>query len=119
MGKVGSLLILIILFSTPCYAWNKNDTYREVAWQTIHIIDWGQTLDIARNPDSYHEFNLILGRHPSVGRVNTYMVLSSVGHVTISVLLPDKVRKYWQWITIGTLGACVVNNFSIGLKVRF
>ena len=113
------LCFILIFLSTPCYAWDKGDTVREVVWQGLHIVDWGQTLEIARHPDKFNEMNPLMGKHPSVGRVNTYMGLSAMGHLIISYVLPDKYRIYWQWITIGMSGACVINNFNIGLKVRF
>lgn len=114
------IFILLILSSSKCYAnWNKSDTIREVVWQGIHVIDWGQTLEVARHPEKYHELNPILGRHPSVGRVNVYMGLSAVGHIVISYILPEKARSYWQYVSIGVSGACVVNNFNIGLGIKF
>ena len=100
-------------------SWDKADSYREVGWQVIHVVDWGQTLEIARNPNDYHELNPIMGRHPSVGNVNVYMGLSSVAHVAISVLIPKEYKETWQWITIGLSGACVISNFNIRLGVKF
>ncbi len=114
------LLILIIILPITSHAeWNKGDTAREVAWQGIHVIDWGQTLEIARHPEKYHELNPILGRHPSVGRVNVYMGLSALGHLGMSYILPKKARLYWQYISIGVSAGCVVNNYKIGLGVKF
>jgi len=114
------LILLIFLLPINCYAdWDKNNTFREIAWQGIHLIDWGQTLDIARQPDRYYEMNPILGKHPSVGQVNTYMAISAITHIGISYMLPKKYRAYWQWISIGVSGSCIINNFNAGLKVKF
>lgn len=116
---------LILLLTLPNLAfawkddWTKADTTREVAWQVLNAVDWAQTLEIARQPEKYHERNPILGKHPSVGEVNTYMGISAVAHVGISYLLPKKYRMYWQYITIGVSGTCMVSNFNIGLGVRF
>ena len=95
------------------------DSLREAGWQVLHIVDWGQTLDIARNPGLYHEINPVIGRHPSVGRVNLYMGLSAAGHLAVSWALPKEYRVYWQWMTIGVTGGLVGHNFNIGLRVRF
>jgi hypothetical protein len=95
------------------------DKTLEITWQIIHFIDWGQTLEIARQPDRYFERNKILGSHPSVGEVNTYMAITAVTHAVVSYLLPKKYRKYWQHLTIYESLSCVVNNFNLGLRVRF
>lgn len=38
-------------------------------------IDWWQTLAIARQPDSFYETNIILGKHPSAARVSCYFAV--------------------------------------------
>ena len=76
-------------------------------------------MDIARQPGRYHEINPLMGKHPSVGRVNVYMGLSAAVHLAVSWALPKDYRGYWQWVTIGVTGGLVGNNFNIGLKVRF
>ena len=121
MKLIPLIFTLILLLSSPVYAidWSKEDTAREVVWQILHVVDWGQTLDIARQPHKYHELNPILGKHPSVGKVNTYMALSAVAHLGISLALPKEYRKWFQYLTIGATGSLVVHNFNIGLKVRF
>ena len=106
----------------------KGQIVGEVAWQVIHVVDWGQTLDIAANPDRYHEINPIIGRHPSRGRVNLYMGASAILHPVVTWLLPEKAEVFgfefnprWVWLggTIATSGACVINNNSIGLRFGF
>uniref|UniRef100_A0A6M3L9F7 Uncharacterized protein n=1 Tax=viral metagenome TaxID=1070528 RepID=A0A6M3L9F7_9ZZZZ len=96
-----------------------NDILREIAWQAVHAIDYGQTLEIARQPNKYHELNPIMGKHPSVGTVNTYMIASAVLHPVISYLLPSKYRATWQYISIIVSSGCVINNYHIGLGVRY
>ncbi len=116
-------LITVILFlslTSPVHAeWTKKDTAFQLTYTAVHLADWGQTLDIARNPDSYYEINPIVGKHPSVGRVNTYMALSLIVHTGISYLLPSKYRRWWQIGTIGVTTSLVIHNNSVGLKVRF
>jgi hypothetical protein len=114
------IIVLVILFPVICDAeWKAQDTALEVTWLSLHVIDWGQTLDIARQPDKYEETNIILGRHPSVGNVNLYMGGWVILHPIISYILPDKARPYWQMISIGVTGSCVIQNFRAGLEVRF
>jgi len=113
------IVLIIFLIATPCYAWDRNDTLREVAWQGLHLVDWGQTLNIAKEPTLYHEINPLMGKHPSVGKVNTYMCLSALTHLGVSALLPKEYRIYWQWISIGVTSGLIIHNYNIGLKVRF
>ena len=119
------LLSFIIILALPNLSlawkddWTKADTIREVAWQVIHVIDWGQTLEIARQPDKFYELNPIMGKHPSVGKVNAYMAISAITHAGISYVLPKKYRVYYQWITFSVSSACIINNFNVGLRVKF
>lgn len=119
------LMILFLALTSPAHAdWTKTDTAFQVGYSILHVIDWGTTRDIAKNPNKFHELNPILGKHPSVGEVDTYMTLSLIGHTVVSSLLPSEykgwhVRRWWQGMTIGFKGGLVINNFSIGLKVNF
>lgn len=67
------------------------------------------------NPDQYREFNPILGSHPSVGEVDLYMGGWMLLHPIISDMLPPEYRKYWQYISIGVSGGCVLNNMNLGI----
>jgi len=98
-------------------------TYSDVLLEAIFIglvlVDWGQTLNIADNPQRYHEYNPILGRHPSRGEVNTYFALAIPLHTVVTYALPQKWRKYWLVGTIVPQAVCVGNNFAIGLRVSY
>lgn len=131
MKKVFMLVLTILLISTPTYAldsWTKQDIILEATWQSLHFIDYGQTLSIAKNPDRYYEMNPLLGKHPSTELVHVYMLGGALLHPVITYLLPRKVellgvdfplRTVWQMISIGMSLGCVVNNASIGLRVEF
>ena len=115
------IAILFILLPMTCFAedWSKQDTYREVTWQVLHVVDIGQTRDIAKNPNRFHEINPILGKHPSVEKVDRYAIVSSLVHFGISYLLPKKQREWWQYVSIGISTRLVSHNYNIGLKVDF
>lgn len=122
------LIIFFILLSSPAFAqdsnkwggqkWDKKDVALEATWQVIHLLDWGTTLDITRKPERYYEINPILGRHPSRDTVNLYMFGGALLHLGVTHILPPKYRPYFQGITIGMSGICVLNNLSIGLQVK-
>lgn len=116
MLAVSALLII----STSAYAaWSRPDTYREIASESLLFIDYSQTYNIANTPDRFYEHNPILGRHPSIGRVNLYFISSMILHPIISYILPSKVRPYFQYITIGIETSCIANNMRVGIGMRF
>ena len=99
--------------------WTKGDYIREGVKLAVQVIDWRQTRRIAEQPDKYYEMNPILGDHPSVGRVNTYFALSTVGNILITHAIPHPYRQWWQYLSIGASTACIWNNYNIGLKIRW
>ena len=90
----------------------------QTTYLLLHLIDWGQTLDIADRPDQYRELNPILGSHPTRGEVNRYMAASAV-----SVLYLDeyvfKKNKIFRNVVMTIVGTVVVRNTTIGLRVNF
>lgn len=121
---LGYALILLLL-SSPALAgeWTKADTYREVTYLALHVADWGQTLEIADHPEKWHEYNPVLGSHPSRGDVNAYFIATGLLHPVISYGLrkyaPDGWVQAWQYVTIGIEIGAVANNASIGIGFGF
>jgi len=125
------LLFLLLPAVRPADAadkWSVQDYALEASWGIVHLIDWGQTRYIAKNPDRYHECNPILGRHPSVGQVDIYMGAGLILHPIVAALLPTKARilglefnprAAWQTVTIFSSGICVVNNINIGVSIAW
>ena len=121
---IGIMLIMLIALLTPIPSlardpWTKGDTYREITAFTLRAIDWKTTRGIARNPDEYIEANPLLGEHPSVGKVNTYFIITSIVHPVISYYLPRDYRTAFQYISIGVSGTASVVNLWSGLEVKF
>ena len=97
----------------------------EAVWQTAHLIDTAQTMQIAKNPECYHEKNPItrslIGKHPSEEAVVAWGIGMAVAHYQVTRLLtryeaPRWVQWGWQAVSIGSTGAAVVNNHEIGLR---
>jgi len=105
--------------TTHAAEWSPADTKREIAWQAIHALDWGQTRYIAKHPDEFSERNFILGDHPSVGQVNTYFVLTGALHYWLMRRVEPETRKLLQWVTIGFGASNVANNYHLGVRVGF
>ena len=120
--KIKILIILVLLLNTEfsfAENWTKKDTYTELAFLSIHFLDYQTTIDIAKKPNLYVEKNIILGEHPSIGRVNTYFISTAIIHPIISYYLPKKYRKTFQYFSIGVSTLAVTNNLSCGLKFQF
>jgi len=116
------IIALFGLSSAPVFAsdWTTEDTAWQAAYMVLHVADWGQTRDIARREDEgYYETNPILGRHPSLKRVDTHFAVTALAHTAISYALPPDWRRRWQMVTIGVEAGFVSYNYSIGLKINF
>ena len=114
-------LLLILLFPITATAedWSDTDSALEISWQIIHSIDWLQTISAMKQPDIYHDNNPVMGKHPSLDKVDSYMAISAIGHLAISYLLPKEYRPYWHYLTIAISGTCVINNINVGVNINF
>ena len=128
MKKNLLLLLVAFLSSAPALVsaelfvdkWTDADTAREAAYLVLHIADWGQTRNIAhREGEGYWEINPILGKHPSIKRIDSYMAFSMLAHIGIAYALPRGWREAFQYTTVGIEAGVVFNNNSIGLRVDF
>ena len=125
--KVLWTLIACVLLSTGCAGlrgprdpWTKTDTALQVTYSALHVMDWSQTLHLARNPDKYSDGSIILGGEPSTGRVNSYFAITLIGHAAISYALPKPERTWWQGLGIAVEAYCVHHNhYAVGVKVSF
>lgn len=106
-------IILLMLVTTTASA----DYYLKSAI-VLHAVDWAQTLEI-RKSEGMHESNRILGKHPSVKRVNTYFTVTGLACIAINYYLPKPIDKWFaiSWFSNGL--ASVVGNYSIGVRVKF
>ncbi len=119
--SLGFMTAFLTAFSLGFAAdpWSKQDIALEATYFAFHLLDWGQTRDIAIRDGRYHELNPILGKHPSLDQVNLYFLGTGLLHPVITNFLPKKYRSWFQGVTIGISGACVIRNFNIGLRINF
>lgn len=115
-------LIIIMFFvvgasELNAQEWTKENTQWETAYFVTRIIDWGQTLEIQRNP-KYYELNQFLGKHPTRGEINRYFIVTGIGHLVISNYL-DEWRLPWQQASFFYSLGVVSRNFEMGIKVKF
>lgn len=115
------IFIIAILTATAADAdeWTNIDTALQLTYTAVHCMDWAQTRNIARNPETWHEKNPILGSHPSIDKVDAYFAATLAAHTAISYLLPDPYRNIWQSVWITVEAGQVAQNYGIGIKARF
>jgi hypothetical protein len=120
--RVLAVILMLVVIPTSSSAfdkWTKTNTMLELSWLALDIVDWGQTLHIAKNPDEFHETNPLLGDHPSVSEVNRHFIIGAVIHAGFSYVLPRKYREVFQIFSIGWTGNTVKRNYNIGLRMNF
>lgn len=118
------LLLTILIFSqltSTAFAfdeWRVTDKALAATMSTLLIVDWGQTINITRNP-AYHEINPIIGPHPSETDVHLYMGSALISTLAISHILPSKYRTLFLLSVIAIEIPTVYNNHRIGLRMQF
>lgn len=123
MKKIFFALIAAFTIQAPGQAqtieWtNKHKSLLATA-VTLHTLDWGQTKTIALNPDKYYETNPILGRHPSIGKVNTYFAVTALIVPTLAHFLPEW-RSEILLVWVGVEAAVTSRNrFVLGIKTTW
>ena len=122
------LFIALVLISTSTSAdvWREGDTYRELSYQTLNIVDWGQTRYTAKHPERFKEDGAgtggsawLIGQHPSTTDVDRLMVMSAILHPIISYYLPHGWREAFQYVSIGMKLDATIGNASVGVKFEF
>lgn len=94
----------------------------EAGYLALHVADWGQTRNIAKNSGKWHETNPILGKHPSTADVDRYFALTGLGHVALSKMLEDSptLRAWFLGMTTAMeAGVVGRNQFKFGIKSTF
>ena len=114
-----AFLFLISLNACAFDEWSTADKEREAAYLIVDSIDWAQTRNIARNPDRWYETNAALGRHPSIGSVNSYFIGMMLVHVGIVTALPSKYRSTFQFTSIAYEASYVAGNYRLGISAKF
>ena len=113
--------------------WTWTDTAVEAAYLSLHVVDWGQTNDIAapaawhqcpgggawRPAKTYHERTPVLGRNPSRDRIAAYFIGTGLLHIGLARVLPGRWRTAFQVGTVGLEGFVTYRNARLGFVVRF
>ena len=113
-------ILALALLAMPAHAhdWTASEKGWAAAWLATRAVDWAQTRHIARHPDRFHERNPLLDRHPSLGDVNRYFIVSTAAMLLAAHYLPKYRKGMLQvWFAVGA--GYVAHNASIGIRMEF
>lgn len=99
--------------------WDTTDKVLLTSAIVADVIDWRQTQQIVKNPTRYHEQNILLGDHPSMGELNRYAIMSIASTVLIADCLPSNWRKTYLGTVIAIEVYTIHNNHNIGIRFGF
>jgi hypothetical protein len=100
-------------------AWDTTDKALGAAALTLWVVDFGQTRYIAKNPYRYYEYNPLLGKHPSVSRVNKVFIAGGIaGYLFADYLSSDNRKGFLATFAVIEL-AVTRHNRYVGIKLEF
>jgi hypothetical protein len=115
------LLLLLPVYAQADYAdWDKYD--KELFWMstTAIALDHLTTRDLAsRYDEGYRERNPLLGKHPDKDTVDLFFLVNYVTHYYLTDYFQGDNRPVYMMVRLVVNGAASINNFNIGLGVRF
>ena len=115
-------LVLILAF-VACAAraqpWTLDQKQIGAVMLAAAVIDYGQTMTIARSRGYWHEYNPLIGYHPSQMRVNIYFaVVPAVAYLALDALPSDTRTTAMKILAITQLGF-VGRNAYLGIGMRY
>jgi hypothetical protein len=116
------ILLILIAFAPLSNAgepWDGTDKALGAAALTLWAVDFGQTRYIANNPDRFYENNPLLGKHPSVSRVNNYFIgVGIAGYLLADHLSSANRKMFLATFAVIELGVTRHNRY-VGIKIDF
>jgi hypothetical protein len=128
---MAGVLLVMAALSAGCSSLPAPARNSEIAWQLLNVVDTGQTVTIARNPNEFWERSppcrAVIGAHPSENDVYAWMAAAAVIHYGVSAGLNalDDAHPHsgwgvalnaWESVTLGIKGLYIAHNNRIGLK---
>lgn len=115
-----ALLCFPLLAQAEYKDWDKWD--KEMFWTTTALIavDHLTTRDMAsRYDEGYTEKNPLLGKRPDTDTVDIFFLVNYISHYYITDYFQGDNRPYYLMTRLVVNGAASINNFNIGLGLRF
>lgn len=114
------VMSIFLLSLTGCAStnWDRADTSREIVFQALNIADAITTSRIVDHPHLEEGGPIavhFLGRQPDRSDVAVYFASRALVHYTVSRMLPEKARPYWQGFNIADAGYHTWTNCEKGI----
>ena len=99
--------------------WDQTEKIMGSTLLAVTAVDMMQTITIAGHPDIWHEYNPILGRHPSKAKVYGYFLMGGIIKYNIIDALPHSWRKGVMGTLIAVEVGMVAHNYTVGIQMGF
>ena len=117
------LLIVVLALSasvaTAGDSWDRTDKILLGVCLATTVLDYGQTLHIARNPQDHVEYNPLFGEHPSPASIRNAFLVGAAVKIIVAELLPSRYRKVWLGGLAVTSGIIVGLNRKNGISFEW
>jgi len=118
MKKFLAILLICYANNGQAYEWSIQDRALLAGAAIVHVIDWGQTRTIAKNPDVWVEHNPLLGTHPSVNRVNNYFLATALVVPLLAHYISEwRSQILGAWLLVEV--SAVASNYHIGIRMTW
>jgi len=101
-------------------SWTPSHTALASAFVVTLLIDAGQTRELARQGwVGFRESNPLLGKRPSVGRVNSYTALAGLSVLGAAAAAPRRLRPWLLGAAIAVQAFTIQSSVRQGIPIRF
>lgn len=118
-------LLMIVSFGAKADDWNTTDKLLGGVALAATAIDFGQTRWISEHCnaqeriDCHGEDNPLIGKHPSMGRVNAYFTVVPIAAFIIADNISSEHRLVFLSIAAGIEVAVTAHNAHVGYHMAF
>ena len=111
------IALVLLALTVGCSHLSKTDKALIATGVALEAVDYMQTSEIVSNPE-YHELSPHLGPEPSQRDVDLFFAVGTASKFAIACLLPERWRRLWLGLWIGSSGATVFWNYQAGIRFK-
>jgi hypothetical protein len=101
-------------------SWSRSSIALAGAFTATLLMDASQTRGLARGGwNGFHEANPLLGRSPSVARVNVYTAVAGMTVLGAAAAMPRRARPWFLGAAFVIEAVAVGRNASAGISIGF
>jgi len=103
--------------SASAFAKDDINWYR-VSANTLIVADWIQTRQVVNNPN-YYEANPLIGKDPTLRRVNNHFILVLLATNIIGEKFMGNQKNMWYGINASVKLVGVLHNYQLGITFKY